>query len=190
MIDKVRGGLRHVPAIAGRANPAPLARERDDKPLAAARAERKRLSVPRVEESLALLKAGHGNPASGRGLGCLALPRRSRTERRLVEKSNGCTCSLLQEDLLQQVASLAREGRFDYLLVESASISKPLPVANTFTFADEQGESLSSPARLDKLITVVDSKNILADSAICQVFIAITWLNTSETGGPPSRMQP
>jgi G3E family GTPase len=63
-------------------------------------------------------------------------------------------------------------------------------VANTFTFADEQGESLSSPARLDKLITVVDSKNILADSAICQVFIAITWLNTSETGGPPSRMQP
>ncbi len=40
MIDEMGGGLRHVPAIAGWAHPAPLARERDDKPLAAARTER------------------------------------------------------------------------------------------------------------------------------------------------------
>ena len=87
----------------------------------------------------------------------------SRTEEKLVEFSNGCICCTLREDLLEEVARLAREDRFDYLLVESTGISEPLPVAETFTFADEQGESLSALARLDTLVTVVDARNFLTD---------------------------
>lgn len=89
----------------------------------------------------------------------------SRTQERLVEMSNGCICCTLREDLLREVASLAREGRFDYLLIESTGISEPLPVAQTFTFADEQGISLSQVARLDTMVTVVDAFNFLRDYA-------------------------
>jgi G3E family GTPase len=92
-----------------------------------------------------------------------AAPKLSRTEEKLVEMSNGCICCTLREDLLEEVATLARDGRFDYLLVESTGISEPLPVAETFTFADEQGQSLSSLARLDTLVTVVDAKNFVSD---------------------------
>jgi G3E family GTPase len=92
-----------------------------------------------------------------------AANRLSRTDEKLVEFSNGCICCTLREDLLQEVANLAREGRFDYLLVESTGISEPLPVAETFTFTDEQGQSLSNLARLDTLVTVVDAKNFLTD---------------------------
>jgi G3E family GTPase len=97
--------------------------------------------------------------------GPLAAPaaRLSRTEEKLVEFSNGCICCTLREDLLEEVARLAREGRFDYLLVESTGISEPLPVAETFTFTDEQGASLSTLARLDTLVTVVDAANFLDD---------------------------
>jgi len=95
--------------------------------------------------------------------GPLAASQLSRTEEKLVEFSNGCICCTLREDLLDEVARLAREGRFDYLLVESTGISEPLPVAETFTFADEQGQSLSALARLDTLVTVVDARNFLED---------------------------
>lgn len=87
----------------------------------------------------------------------------SRTEEKLVEFSNGCICCTLREDLLEEVARLAREGRFDYLLIESTGVSEPLPVAETFTFADERGESLSQLARLDTLVTVVDGPRFLSD---------------------------
>ncbi len=89
----------------------------------------------------------------------------SRTQERLVEMSNGCICCTLREDLLREVAALAREGRFDYLLIESTGISEPLPVAQTFTFADENGMSLSQLARLDTMVTVVDAFNFLRDYA-------------------------
>jgi G3E family GTPase len=87
----------------------------------------------------------------------------SRVDEQLVEMSNGCICCTLREDLLIEVSRLAREGRFDYLLIESTGISEPLPVAETFTFEDEEGESLSSVARLDTMVTVVDSVNFSLD---------------------------
>jgi G3E family GTPase len=87
----------------------------------------------------------------------------SRVDEKLVEMSNGCICCTLREDLLVEVARLAREGRFDYLLIESTGISEPLPVAETFTFEDEKGASLSELARLDTMVTVVDALNFLRD---------------------------
>ena len=87
----------------------------------------------------------------------------SRADEKLIEMSNGCICCTLREDLLLEVGKLAREGRFDYLLIESTGISEPLPVAETFTFADEDGGSLGDVARLDTLVTVVDGVNFLND---------------------------
>ena len=87
----------------------------------------------------------------------------SRTDETLVEMSNGCICCTLRDDLLEEVRRLASEGRFDYLLIESTGISEPLPVAATFDFRDETGNSLSDVARLDTMVTVVDAVNLLKD---------------------------
>ena len=87
----------------------------------------------------------------------------NRSEEKLVEMSNGCICCTLREDLLDEVTKLAREDRFDYLVIESTGISEPLPVAETFTFADEEGVSLSDVADLDTMVTVVDGVNFLED---------------------------
>ncbi len=85
----------------------------------------------------------------------------NRVDEKLVEMSNGCICCTLREDLLEEVARLAREGRFDYLLIESTGISEPMPVAETFTFRDEQGASLSDLARLDTMVSLVDAVNFM-----------------------------
>jgi G3E family GTPase len=87
----------------------------------------------------------------------------SRTEEKLVEMSNGCICCTLREDLLLEVERLAKEGRFDYLVIESTGISEPLPVAETFTFEGEDGRSLNHVAQLDTMVTVVDGFNFLRD---------------------------
>ena len=87
----------------------------------------------------------------------------SRTNETLVEMTNGCICCTLREDLLKEVRALAEDGRFDYLLIESTGISEPLPVAATFNFEDENGESLSQVAKLDTMVTVVDADNLLKD---------------------------
>ncbi len=87
----------------------------------------------------------------------------SRTDEKLVEMSNGCICCTLREDLLIEVRRLAEDNRFDQLVIESTGISEPLPVAETFTFEDENGVSLSEFARLDTMVTVVDAYNFLKD---------------------------
>ncbi|MEM7503515.1 MAG: zinc metallochaperone GTPase ZigA [Pseudomonadota bacterium] len=93
----------------------------------------------------------------------------NRSEEKLVEMSNGCICCTLREDLLEEVTKLAKDGRFDYLLIESTGISEPLPVAETFTFADEDGVSLSDVAKLDTMVTVVDAVNFLKDYEAAQL---------------------
>lgn len=82
---------------------------------------------------------------------------------KLVQMSNGCICCTLREDLLIEVTKLANQGLFDYLVIESTGISEPLPVAETFTFADENNISLSDVAILDSMVTVVDAVNFLHD---------------------------
>lgn len=88
----------------------------------------------------------------------------SRTEERLIEMSNGCICCTLREDLMIEVEKLANENRFDYLLIESTGISEPVPVAQTFSFIDEEaGIDLSRFSRLDTMVTVVDCFNFYQD---------------------------
>lgn len=87
----------------------------------------------------------------------------NRQEEKLVEMSNGCICCTLREDLLLEVRRLAEAGRFDYLVIESTGISEPLPVAETFTFADENGISLGDIAQLDTMVTMVDAVNFLPE---------------------------
>lgn len=87
----------------------------------------------------------------------------NRSEEKLVEMSNGCICCTLREDLLDEINRLAKDGKYDYLVIESTGISEPLPVAETFTFADEDGVSLSNVAALDTMVTVVDAVNFLKD---------------------------
>ena len=87
----------------------------------------------------------------------------SRSEEALVEMTNGCICCTLRDDLLIEVRKLSEEGRFDYLVIESTGVSEPLPVAATFSFRDEEGESLGDVSRLDCMVTVVDALNLLSD---------------------------
>lgn len=89
----------------------------------------------------------------------------SRTDEAMVEMSNGCICCTLRDDLLKEVGRLAREGRFDYLLIESTGISEPMPIAATFDFVDEHGQGLRELARIDTMVTVVDALNLLNDYA-------------------------
>ncbi|SEN04833.1 zinc metallochaperone GTPase ZigA [Nitrosomonas marina] len=87
----------------------------------------------------------------------------NRSEEKLIEFSNGCICCTLREDLLVAVRKLASEKIFDYLIIESTGISEPLPIAETFTFADDESTALSEIARLDTMVTVVDAVNFLKD---------------------------
>jgi G3E family GTPase len=96
----------------------------------------------------------------------------SRTEEKLVEMSNGCICCTLREDLMIEVEKLANEGRFDYLLIESTGISEPVPVAQTFSFVDEEnGIDLSKFSYIDTMVTVVDCFNFFNDFGTNELLI-------------------
>ena len=87
----------------------------------------------------------------------------SHVEEQLVELSNGCICCTLRDDLLLEIKRLAVEKRFDAILIESTGVAEPMPIAETFTFVDDDGASLSDVARLDTMVTVVDAFNFLRD---------------------------
>ncbi|HVW53058.1 MAG TPA: GTP-binding protein [Trinickia sp.] len=89
----------------------------------------------------------------------------SLVEERLVELSNGCICCTLREDLLAEIDRLAKENRFDAILIESTGIAEPMPIAETFSFSDDEGHALADVARLDTMVTVVDAFNFLRDYA-------------------------
>lgn len=104
----------------------------------------------------------------------------SRTEEKLVEMSNGCICCTLREDLIAEVEKLAREDRFDYLIIESTGISEPIPVAQTFSYADaEMGIDLNKFSKLDTMVTVVDCFNFKKDFGTNELLKDRDWVEES-----------
>ena len=107
----------------------------------------------------------------------------SRTEERLVEMSNGCICCTLREDLIVEVEKLAKEGRFDYLIIESSGISEPIPVAQTFNYVDEQlGIDLQKFSKIDTMVTVVDCFNFKNDFGTNEHLQDRNWVDDQSDG--------
>lgn len=102
----------------------------------------------------------------------------SKTEEKLVEMSNGCICCTLREDLIAEVEKLAKENRFDYLIIESTGISEPVPVAQTFNYIDEElNIDLSKFSRLDTMVTVVDCFNFKRDFGTNEKLVDRAWVD-------------
>ncbi|MCL9637074.1 GTP-binding protein [Bacillus zanthoxyli] len=88
----------------------------------------------------------------------------SRTEEKLVEMQNGCICCTLRDDLMKEVERLADNDDIDYIVIESSGISEPIPVAQTFTYIDEElGIDLTQKCSLDTMVTVVDANRFWED---------------------------
>lgn len=107
----------------------------------------------------------------------------SRTEEKLVEMSNGCICCTLREDLMLEVEKLAKENRFDYLLIESTGISEPIPVAQTFSFVNaDENIDLSRFSYVDTMVTVVDGFNFFKDFGSSKTLVDIEATNIEDDG--------
>lgn len=88
----------------------------------------------------------------------------SRTDEKLVELSNGCICCTLREDLLEAVQEITNDRELDGIIIESSGISEPIPVAQTFTYADDAlGIDLTNRVYIDAMVTVVDAYRFLKD---------------------------
>lgn len=88
----------------------------------------------------------------------------TRTEEQLVEMQNGCICCTLRDDLMKEVERLVDQGNIDYIVIESSGISEPVPIAQTFTYIDEElGIDLTQKTSLDTLVTVVDGNRFWHD---------------------------
>ena len=80
----------------------------------------------------------------------------------MVPLSNGCICCTLRGDLVEAISKLVKKGTFDYLLIEGTGICEPLPIAQTFLYAEPvDGFSLQEQTRLDTMTTVVDAAYFL-----------------------------
>jgi G3E family GTPase len=102
----------------------------------------------------------------------------SKTEEKLVEMSNGCICCTLREDLIAEVEKLAKENRFDYLIIESTGISEPVPVAQTFSYVDlAMNIDLSKFSKLDTMVTVVDCFNFKKDFGTNELLVDREWVD-------------
>ncbi|MBU8909128.1 CobW family GTP-binding protein, partial [Desertibacillus haloalkaliphilus] len=72
----------------------------------------------------------------------------------------------LREDLMQEVERIVDTGDIDYIVIESSGISEPVPVAQTFTYIDEElGIDLTKKCKLDTMVTVVDANRFWDDYA-------------------------
>jgi G3E family GTPase len=81
------------------------------------------------------------------------------TDDGIVELSNGCICCSVNNDLVDAVFTvLHRDGRIDYLIVESTGVADPLPIALTFLRSE-----FRDLVRLDSIVTITDADNFSLD---------------------------
>jgi G3E family GTPase len=83
-------------------------------------------------------------------------------DEKVVELSNGCMCCGLKDDLLQEIAAIAKSGEYDMLLVEGSGVAEPMPVAEGISSYDiGRGKTLADIVLLDTVVTVVDTPNFM-----------------------------
>lgn len=88
----------------------------------------------------------------------------------VVTMQNGCVCCNLSGDLVEQITNLLANQqapkKFDYMIIEASGVSEPAAVAALFAASDKDHDhtashgkeaALSDVAKLDTLVTVVDS---------------------------------
>ena len=77
----------------------------------------------------------------------------------LVALSNGCICCTLKKDLINQLADLVKQQRFDHILIEASGICEPVPIAQTISYMENEFARQNLPRfyYLDAVISVTDA---------------------------------